>query len=736
MTLSSARLAARGSIADPTRGSLTLDQIMEAAIDLAPEALRRRVVLQSIDWSSIDSARVADMIARLAQQQVALPRALVNALLLAGHVLPTEMVQTPGQRALNVLNGNDAKTQATMAAANLPCLSAPANVDPEIGRAIVGHMATLGASADACRMALALWCHTPQALGPIRAKLASYLATLPRLRIRLAGFSTTDTLAADLGPAFGMIGRNALIGQADFGGALAALLQPDVEAAAHIVLLDFDGFAGPDWRLPAPKIWELLVERGDILRDALSSFADRTSSLLLINTIPVPAAPTAGLLDSRHLSGLHRAVQLINRRLLEAAERHGNIVVVDADHALVDIAPSRHRDPKLWFYGRVAYSANATRALACAFAEAWSLSARGPAKVLALDLDNTLWGGTYGDDGLERLTCGEDFPGNVFQAFQQECVRLKHQGLLLVALSKNNPDAITVFERHAGMVLKASDFAASAVNWQPKPENIRKIASELNLGLDSFVFIDDSPHEREAMRRLAPEVIVPELPEDPAQRPSWLRRLTCTWPVRLTEEDERRSELYAAERGARALEASAASIEDYLYGLQQRLTVRIVDAGAVGRIAQMHQRTNQFNLTTRRLTEAEIAAYVDHPERGLALQGRVVDKFGDHGVVVAATVSIEGSRAEIESFLMSCRVIGREIERAFLAALLTLLAERGVKRVIGRFLATAKNGMVRDFYPASGFVPLEGSEAASSWAFDTCAQELPGSQFVSLAVEA
>jgi FkbH-like protein len=150
----------------------------------------------------------------------------------------------------------------------------------------------------------------------------------------------------------------------------------------------------------------------------------------------------------------------------------------------------------------------------------------------------------------------------------------------------------------------------------------------------------------------------------------------------------------------------------------------------------MHQRTNQFNLTTRRLTEAEIAAYVDHPEHGLALLGRVLDKFGDHGVVVAATVSIEGARAEIETFLMSCRVIGREIERAFLAALLALLAKRGVERVIGRFVATAKNGMVRDFYPASGFVPLEGCEEALSWSFDISARELRGSQFVSVAVEA
>jgi FkbH-like protein len=481
------------------------------------------------------------------------------------------------------------------------------------------------------------------------------------------------------------------------------------------------------------------VARADSLAGALSTFAARSSSPLLINAIPVPSAPTAGQLDSRHISGIRRAVRLVNERLLAASERHGNILIIDADQALASIPSSRHRDPRLWFYGRIAYSAEATRALAGAFARIWTLIAHGPAKVLALDLDNTLWGGTYGEDGIGRLACGEDFPGNAFQAFQQECLRLKRQGLLLVALSKNDPDALTVLARHPGMVLRPEDFAAKAVNWAPKPENIRHLAAELNLGLDSFVLLDDSPHEREAMRRLAPEVVVPELPADPALRPAWLRRLTCTWPVRLTEEDARRSEMYAAERGARALKASAATVEDYLRGLDQRLTVSLAGPDAVARVAQIHQRTNQFNLTTRRLTEAQIAALASNPERGLVLMGRVVDKLGDHGIVIAATVSVDGASAEIETFLMSCRVIGREIEReierAFLSALLALLCRRGVKRVTGRFAATARNAMVRDFYGTNGFALLEGDDSASAWGLDL-RNEPEQSPFVSVIVEA
>lgn len=702
--------------------------IVEAIIAEATEAAHRRVTPHSVDWSSVSPARVARIFSALSGRNVAPPRALMDALLLAGHTVPADFTRSLEQRALNDLNR--ATAVPAILAADISRLAEHEHIAPEIAGAIVRRLASLGADAEACSLGLALWRSMPQALSPARSKLASHLAALPPLHICLAGFSTTEMLAADLCPAFGNVGRNARVSQSGFGSALRTLLQPDANADIHIVLLDFDGLAARDWRLPMATLHSRLVEQADNLSAALSAFASRSPTPLLINSIPVPSAPTSGLLDSRHHSGLRHAVHLINQRLLAASEQNGNIIVVDTDHALADIPSARHRDPKLWFYGRLAYSADASRAIASAFARTWALLSRGSAKVLALDLDNTLWGGTYGEDGIERLACGEDYPGNAFQAFQQECLRLKRQGLLLVALSKNNPDAITVFERHPGMVLKEADFAATAINWNPKPQNIRQIASELNLGLDSFIFIDDSPHEREAMRRLAPEVIVSELPTDPARRPFWLRQLACTWPVRLTDEDERRTEMYVAERQSRDLKNSAASVEDYLRGLQQRLTVSLVGPETVARIAQMHQRTNQFNLTTRRLSETEVAAYVSQRERGLALLGHVVDKFGDHGIAITATVSIKGSDAEIETFLMSCRVIGRAIDTAFLACLLRTLAKRGIARVTGRYLPTQKNGLVRDFYRENGFSFMGDDDSASSWAFDLNAQLPPESQFV------
>jgi FkbH-like protein len=287
--------------------------------------------------------------------------------------------------------------------------------------------------------------------------------------------------------------------------------------------------------------------------------------------------------------------------------------------------------------------------------------------------------------------------------------------MLLVGLSKNNPDAIDVFSRHPGMALKGDDFVATAVNWEPKPDNIRRIASDLGLGLESFVFLDDSPHEREAMRRMCPGVIVPELPADPSRRPLWLRALACTWPLRLTEEDFRRSDMYVAERKGRELKEASGSYEAYLAGLDQRLVVAPVTSETVARAAQLLQRTNQFNLTTRRLTESELGEFMIGGRSAISLIGRVSDRFGDHGIVLTACATIIGSAARIETFVMSCRVIGRQLEQAFLDALTDRLSELGVDRVEASYRPTAKNWIVREFYPSMGFVAAGKDGDAELW---------------------
>ena len=389
-------------------------------------------------------------------------------------------------------------------------------------------------------------------------------------------------------------------------------------------------------------------------------------------------------------------------------------------------------DPKLWYYGRLPFSPEATRHLALAFANAYRALKKGTAKVLALDLDNTLWGGVFGEDGVAKLLCDDEFPGNAFKAFQRECLRLKSQGIVLVLLSKNNPDAITAFSTHPGMLLKEDDFVATRINWEPKPDNIRSIAEELNLGLDSFVFIDDSPHEREAMRRMCPELTVPELPADPAMRPLWLRALAVTWPTRLTEEDSRRSDMYLAEKRRAGVRDSAVSFQDYLIGLDQTLIVRPSNADSIGRVAQMHLRTNQFNLTTERYDEAAIKRMVDAADRHVVLHGQALDKFGDHGIVICATARIEGDTAQLQSFLMSCRVVGRGIETAFLGALLKELAGRGVRTVQAAYIPTKKNALVRDFYKNAGFLSLASDGETERWLWEMGSAELPGADLISV----
>jgi len=716
-----------------------IQTIIDEAIAAAPDLLRRRSILPAIDWSRVSGAKVSLLLSTLAQSRLAVPRWLSKLLLLAGHALPEDIEKalSPDLIALNRINGALSASQKRDALSGmLPALCADDQLDADVAIALVQKFVALGWEDEAVRLALAQQDNVPGILKRAGKTVATYVDGLPSVRLRLIGTSTTQTLADEFKPAFAAIGWRADVMQADFGTMLAELMRPPEGADAHVVLLDLEGFAPQDWRRSAPDASDLLAERVNQLVAALRQFTANSQAPLLINTISVPAAPTAGFLDRSHALGLRRAIDCINQHILEAAESSKQIIVIDADQALASLPIRDQSDSKLWYYGRIAYSADAVRLLARAFADAWGLLKRGPAKVLAVDFDNTLWGGVYGDDGVEALACGEDFPGNAFRALQVECLRLRQQGMLLVALSKNNPDTITAFQRHAGMLLQPDDFAATAINWEPKPDNIRKVAAELNLGLDSFVFLDDSPHEREAMRRLCPEVSVPEMPADPAERPLWLRRMTRTWPLRLTAEDEARAALYAARREAESAKASAANFEDYLKGLEQHLTVSHVNKSTLPRVVQMHERTNQFNLTTLRSTEAEISALIESGAQGIALTGRVRDKFGDHGLVITATVEINGAEAVIRSLLMSCRVIGREVERAFLGALIEDLKRRGVTRVSGDYIPTRKNAMVKDFYASCGWQLAGGDGERTSWRFDMSTMQLPRSQFVALDWEA
>ena len=715
-----------------------IGEIIDAVIDAAPECVRKRVLLPAIDWALVPPHKVSLLLSALDQANLAVPRWLAKPLLLAGHTLSGAAGDALAGVLAVLSRLNDAAgepDEREALAASLDGLAYSSDVDADIAIALVRRLLALSWDDEALRFALSQAQAVPQALRLAGGAFERHLENLPNVRLRISGSSTTRVLADALRPAFGVEGWRADISESSFGRVIGDLLSPPDDVDALVVLLDAEGLLMTDWRHAVQDVERLAAERADMLGEALQAFSSRASVLLLINTLPVPSGPTVGLLDRRHGVGLRRIIDSLNARILDAAAGSARVHVVDADQALSGLASRDHVDPKLWYYGRIGYSHEATQCFARAFAETWRIVQRGPVKVLAVDFDNTLWGGIYGDDGVDGLACGEDFPGNAFQAFQQECLRLKAQGLLLVALSKNEAGALDVFEKHSGMVLKAEDFAAHAVNWNPKADNLRRIAADLNLGLDSILFLDDSPHEREAMRRLTPEVRVPEMPEDPAERPRWLRRLSATWPARLTAEDASRPAVYAARRAAQELQARAASFEDYLSALEQRLSLSFVTERTVARTAQMHQRTNQFNLTTVRLGEADISALAEDSTRGIVLLGQVSDRFGDHGLVIAATVNIDGPQATIRTLLMSCRVIGREVERAFLGALVGELASRGVASLRGIYVPTEKNGMVRDFYQSCGFSPAGGAGSGTVWTFAIGDTEPPGSTYVTTSWE-
>jgi FkbH-like protein len=709
-----------------------LAPVLEAIIEAAPALLASRMLLPAMDWSKVPAADVARLLGRLDAAGKKAPSWLLSALVAAGHhVDETRLAALPlPERLLNRLNdpaGTDADWLQTTAR---DVASRPVD-HAELAIGLVRRLKAAGHGRDALQLALGNWQRFPQLLRPVQGELKEASTGLTPVKLRLLGFSTTHPFADDLVPAFAREGFRAEIVEANFGEVMPELMRPvESDADAYILMLDLEGFHAHDWRLDPAAGRERLDARIDMLVSALTHFVETSSRAIFVNTLPLAPTPALGFIDRHHADGTAAAIRHVNHRLAELASRQRQVILIDSFVAMSGLAPASWSDPKLWFWGRIPYAPDASRALAGGFARAWRADKKGPLKVLAIDLDNTMWGGIYGEDGTNGLQVGDDHPGNAFKAMQHEFLRLKNQGMLLTIFSKNNPDAISVFADHPGMVLKADDFVAHRIDWNPKPENIRELAKELNVGLDSFIFLDDSPHEREAMRALCPEVYVPELPDDPAQRPSWLRSLSVTWPIRITAEDAARSSMYLADRKAKELKASAASFEDYLAGLEQKLVIEAVSETTLPRIAQMHIRTNQFNLTTRRYDEADIKAMMEDPAGHLVVLGSAADKFGDHGIVIAATVAIDGRDAELKTLLMSCRVIGRQIETAFLGALLARLQKRGVERVRGAYIPTAKNVIVIDFYKDHGFAPIARNGEETVWGWEAAGHRLPASGFV------
>jgi FkbH-like protein len=340
-------------------------------------------------------------------------------------------------------------------------------------------------------------------------------------------------------------------------------------------------------------------------------------------------------------------------------------------------------------------------------------------KVLVVDLDNTLWGGVIGEHGFDGIQLGQGDPrGEAFLCVQRAALALKQRGVLLAVCSKNDESvARKAIREHPEMLLREADFSAFQINWADKATNLQILAERLSLGLDSFVFLDDNPFERAQVRQFAPQVMVPELPSDPAAYASVLMTAGLFEAVTFSEEDRTRVQQYAANTRRDTLMAHSRDLGAFLRSLGMEAIFTTGGEAGWARFAQLINKSNQFNLTTRRYTEAEIAALVADPET-LTLQVRLIDQFGDNGMISAIIAVPEADDWELETWVMSCRVLGREVEHVVLNQIAAEARARGIRRLIGVYRPTERNGMVREHYAKLGFVRLAAPEGEYRWMLD------------------
>jgi FkbH-like protein len=340
-------------------------------------------------------------------------------------------------------------------------------------------------------------------------------------------------------------------------------------------------------------------------------------------------------------------------------------------------------------------------------------------KVLVLDLDNTCWGGVIGDDGPDNIQIGRETPvAEAYTAFQEYCLGLRERGVLLAVCSKNNEDVARQGFEHPDSVLKLEHFSCFKANWEPKHENILAIARELNLGVDSFVFADDNPAERAIVEGQIPGIAVPNIGSDVAHYPKILDAGRYFEPVALSAEDLERAALYARNSQRAASEAKYANYGEYLDSLEMEAEIAEFRPVYLERITQLTNKTNQFNLTTRRYTQAEMEEAAADP-KSIGLYGRLVDRFGDNGLVSIVLGRQENDELVMDLWLMSCRVLKRDMEHAMLDEVVSRARDRGIKRIRGIYLPTKKNGMVADLYEKLGFTQVASDDTgATTWSLD------------------
>jgi len=541
------------------------------------------------------------------------------------------------------------------------------------------------------------------------------LDPLSPLRLAVLSSTTFDIVASALPAAGARHGLALDVVLAEYDQIVQTALNPKADVFAErpdAVLVHFDHrWLGLDRFAGTHGAVDDAIDRVAMVLRALR---DGIGAQLIVSNVPSPVGALFGSFDLAVAAAPRTQITAFNTKLRDIAAESGALVL-DLASVAEQVGTAQWFDPVMWNLYKLPVAPQVAPLLADVIARVLGAMRGKARKCLVLDCDNTLWGGVIGDDGMEGIAIGSgNAEGESFLAVQQLALDLKNRGIILAVCSKNfDENARQPFREHPDMLLRESDIAVFQANWSDKASNLEAIAATLNIGLDSLVFLDDNSAERAQVRAALPMVAVPELPADAAWYPAYLSSAGYFEAVAWSDEDLNRSASYLANAQRAEVQQRSRDLGDYLAALEMALSARAFDAQGRGRIAQLINKSNQFNLTTRRYTEAEVAGMESDPQT-ITLQVRLRDKYSDFGmigVIIARAVAEDAEAIDIDTWLMSCRVLGRRVEEAMLQALVHSARAAGRSRLLAHYLPTAKNGMVRELFDTLGFDLVEETEA-------------------------
>lgn len=621
----------------------------------------------------------------------------------------------------------------------------PASCTAENLRKEIDRLIAAGAHVEACRCLAQVWTEEAglSAAAFIVSRYEKLQASLPLVPARvffLRSFTVESVLPLVRAAAFvGGIKITAEVG--DFNAYAQEILNPAsglYRFAPDVVILAVQTRdVAPDlWErfcdLSAPEVRSAVERVVGQFRTWVRTFRSHSQAYLILHTLEAPPYPSEGVLGSQTTTGQAEIIREINQELRRMADEESGVYLLDYDGLVGRYGRIHWHNERKWLTARMPIETNHLRPLAEEWMRFLHPLLGKICKVLVADLDNTLWGGIVGEDGFEKIQVGPDYPGAAYQAVQRVMLDFHRRGIMLAVCSKNNVgEAMEILEKHPGMCLRPEHFSALRINWNDKAQNLREIAAELNVGVESLAFLDDNPVERMRIRTELPEVTVIDLPSDPLGFAHALRASPVFERVVLSAEDRERGRYYAEQRQRIELQSRASSVEEFFRSLQQEVEVARVTPYTLMRVAQLTQKTNQFNLTTRRYSQQQINELAASTCTRV-YSVRVKDRFGDNGLVGVMITRDDGDLSEIDTFLLSCRVIGRTVETALLSFLVDKARTQGKKQLQGWFLPTKKNGPAREFYPTHKFRCLREEEGGTCWGLDMADADIVCPEWITL----